>query len=791
MIEVKLKILLLFFVFLLIPFFVNAPNVCRDRPDGWYCEGNWAIYCMDEFIFEDEDCGAIDECSGTCPDAYWQGDCTCRSGGCDCGQGSPYPAEYNEQACTGCCGYAWDVGTGDCTTFNCLDRCCGNDPFGENYWMNLFCGTDFSCQAIYGEIACCDSIHDAVYEGNCYLACEDPGQNCLTNPDLFPIIQSTEHYPSIAWGPNILNVGLPYEAPTPSGPEFAVWMSCDIGSYECENFCGGVWDGSDCSFGDETCFELAGANWDCCDSTETCPGTSYSTASDCPDVCCSVACESSPVSECGNGVTEDGETCDDGNTVTEECAYGLPSCLVCDSDCQEVAGETDYCGDGDLDVPQEQCDDGNNDNQDGCSSNCHTEEPCPGMCCNPGQSCDASWTTGYILDCPSLCCSGNCYTPSTCDITQAYWSEDGINPGEGVTITVDDGQLVYLVVVTEGCVDEILDFTHCEDDFGLCGAIPPEILSELPDDILVDADGEFVFVWNAQWFDPSDVVNNYPDYRFNVDIVGEDSRSSNIMIVTDQDYPNDGKECIEDDEGMKCVENNNGVYECEEDKNCEGLKDECDWVAELCSELACIIGEECLSSCFSDSECATGGTETCEELTGTTTWQCCSSGQTCSGDEYLTASDCSGICCSIACDGTGTTCNEGPPENDECDNHLTCYDQYVAGEVCYEESLITGLNYVDGECDLDDCGCDCITAGGNSVDCFGSDCEDDGDGDQFGTYDLRCLYYDSGGALYDDITDYDLECVLEGQAAPFYGAFSILLTLILLIGYYFYRERFK
>ena len=32
-----------------------------------------------------------------------------------------------------------------------------------------------------------------------------------------------------------------------------------------------------------------------------------------------------------------GETCDDGNTLTETCAYG-EACVICDGTCQEVPG---------------------------------------------------------------------------------------------------------------------------------------------------------------------------------------------------------------------------------------------------------------------------------------------------------------------------------------------------------------------------------------------------------------------------------------------------------------------
>lgn len=77
---------------------------------------------------------------------------------------------------------------------------------------------------------------------------------------------------------------------------------------------------------------------------------------------------------CGNGTVETGEQCDDGNTVTEACAYGQTSCTVCSSSCTNVAGATSYCGNGSVDSANgEQCDDGNTTSGDGCSSTCQTE----------------------------------------------------------------------------------------------------------------------------------------------------------------------------------------------------------------------------------------------------------------------------------------------------------------------------------------------------------------------------------------------------------------------------------
>lgn len=83
-------------------------------------------------------------------------------------------------------------------------------------------------------------------------------------------------------------------------------------------------------------------------------------------------CKNAPL--CGNAVVEQNETCDDGNTLTESCAYGQTSCQVCSQGCLLTAGETSYCGDLSVDSGDgEQCDDGNVVSGDGCSSTCSLE----------------------------------------------------------------------------------------------------------------------------------------------------------------------------------------------------------------------------------------------------------------------------------------------------------------------------------------------------------------------------------------------------------------------------------
>lgn len=87
---------------------------------------------------------------------------------------------------------------------------------------------------------------------------------------------------------------------------------------------------------------------------------------------------------CGDGTIGVGEACDDGNQITETCAYGdADGCQVCNANCLSIAGATSSCGDGIVDSSNgEQCDDGNTASGDGCSATCTTEGGAAAFCGN-------------------------------------------------------------------------------------------------------------------------------------------------------------------------------------------------------------------------------------------------------------------------------------------------------------------------------------------------------------------------------------------------------------------------
>ena len=114
---------------------------------------------------------------------------------------------------------------------------------------------------------------------------------------------------------------------------------------------------------------------------------------------CSADC-SQETSMCGDGRTEREEMCDDGNAITELCAYGLAGCTVCSATCQYEAGARRYCGDGIIQPEFESCDEppleGSCDYGPatcfGCSAQCEWQAVTPRYCgdgvVDPEEECD-------------------------------------------------------------------------------------------------------------------------------------------------------------------------------------------------------------------------------------------------------------------------------------------------------------------------------------------------------------------------------------------------------------------
>jgi cysteine-rich repeat protein len=134
------------------------------------------------------------------------------------------------------------------------------------------------------------------------------------------------------------------------------------------------------------------------------------TGTDCPTGSASLnwvasALEVPPAAFCGDGVVDPGEECDDGNDDDFD---------GCRNDCT-----TPICGDGIVD-DGELCDDGNDDNFDGCRNDCSTPA-CGDGIVDFGEECD----DGNDIDDDE--CRNNCTAP--------FCGDGIVDPGE----ECDDG----------------------------------------------------------------------------------------------------------------------------------------------------------------------------------------------------------------------------------------------------------------------------------------------------------------------------------------------------------------
>lgn len=152
---------------------------------------------------------------------------------------------------------------------------------------------------------------------------------------------------------------------------------------------------------------------DTVNGAETCDG---GWQAQCDDNYLCQQCDCSYQPNCGNGVTDPGEACDDGNTNnTDECTNSCELTYCGDGITQNPNGQGDnercddgnlddtdtcttmcmetYCGDGITQNPnasgqEEECDDGNGIDTDGCSNTCQSNPLCGNGVLDPGEDCD-------------------------------------------------------------------------------------------------------------------------------------------------------------------------------------------------------------------------------------------------------------------------------------------------------------------------------------------------------------------------------------------------------------------
>ncbi len=133
--------------------------------------------------------------------------------------------------------------------------------------------------------------------------------------------------------------------------------------------------------------------------------------------------------DCGNGILEDGEVCDDGNNVTElSQSNGPPLQYEADACIDNCGLVLSLCGNGEVD-PGEECDDGNQDSYDDCTTSCTINNqdyhaPCKRMCNN---ACDTDVSSGTFTGCDNVTvpagAEGVCYVSTTFNLAPRWFAE--------------------------------------------------------------------------------------------------------------------------------------------------------------------------------------------------------------------------------------------------------------------------------------------------------------------------------------------------------------------------------
>jgi cysteine-rich repeat protein len=211
-----------------------------------------------------------------------------------------------------------------------------------------------------------------------------------------------------------------------------------------------------------------------CDGVETCQaGACVAPGNPCDPVTerC-VEAEAACVLLCGNGLLDAGEECDDGNGDDGDgCSSGCE--IEAGWDCPEELGPpsqcTSTCGDGVKAVGAETCDDGGLEDGDGCDAECQLEA---GWMCAPLSSdgpdvCDPVFGDGLVVG-DEECDDGNLVAGDGCH-------EGAVEPG----FVCDDSE--PSVCVREGGGDEPGDGP---------GDVPPGDVGPDAGDVGVDADDQ-------------------------------------------------------------------------------------------------------------------------------------------------------------------------------------------------------------------------------------------------------------------------------------------------------------
>ncbi len=424
------------------------------------------------------------------------------------------------------------------------------------------------------------------------------------------------------------------------------------------------------------------------DAPEECDDGNMVNGDGCDDACKEeVACNSTaqcpPGNECdgdfcvplcGNGDIDEGETCDDGDTLDGD---------GCSSQCQEEPFHE--CGNTILEF-SEQCDDGNTANGDGCDDECSLDRPelCGNSAINPGETCDDG---NHIAadGCGPTCqleppCDGDedCPFPFLCqnDFCALQCGNDQFQPDLGEQC--DDGNLIN----GDGCSDVCL-----LDNPELCPNTVVDPGEECDDGNALADDG------CGPTCQDEDACNSDDDCPFGF-VCGED-----YCVYAC------GNGSVEPQLGEQCDDANT--------INGDGCSDLClldD--AELCGNNAINPGEECDDGnresgdgcgpfcqyedpCVNQGDCSDGYVcedDLCQLACGNGTVQH-DLGEQCDDGNVVPGDGCSDFC-KLEGSLCGNTVLE-PQEGEQCDDGNTIWDDGCDGECQLENPQLCGNTIVN------------------------------------------------------------------------------------------------
>ncbi len=407
--------------------------------------GGGVDLCGNGMVDAGEACDGADLAGSDCAELGFDGGTLACSANCS----------YDTSACVReTCGDGVINGTEDCDGAQLGGATCASEGFDGG---TLAC-TAGSCAfdtSGCGDEQCTDGVDNDFdtqidcLDGNCLTACANACSFVPTLADPSTTTGTTSGHADVVDSACSTGGEVVYQVtPTTTGvlditltsatnQGVAVWTACGTGEIDCADSFGGGTDETltvavtmgtpvfisveAAAPGQEGAFSIdVDSRAIACGDNITDPGEGCDDGNTMTEACaygqtscmvCHAMCNlvAGATSYCGDSMIDggNGEGCDDGNTVTEACTYGQTSCMVCNNNCDMVAGATSFCGDNVTDGANgETCDDGNTNPNDGCSATCTLE-------CQPAQF----TTSGPAPEC--WCAQSTSVTT----VTVAGWAE--------------------------------------------------------------------------------------------------------------------------------------------------------------------------------------------------------------------------------------------------------------------------------------------------------------------------------------------------------------------------------